>query len=117
MTKNNGKHKGGNDEKWPTITETVRQSILDLEGIVDITETMKNFDRLQYEQPPEYTAERIVNLRRKKLHMSQPVFAAACNIKLPTLQKWERGYSKPTPPVNRLFQLVEKGGLKLIKQD
>ena len=115
MSRNNGKHK--NEEKWPTITETVRQSILDLEGIVDITETMKNFDRLQYEEPPEYSAERIVNLRRKKLHMSQPVFAAACNIKLPTLQKWERGYSKPTPPVNRLFQLVEKGGLELIKQD
>jgi DNA-binding transcriptional regulator YiaG len=72
MRRNNGKHKTGKDEKWPTITETVRQSILDLEGIVDITETMKNFDRLQYEQPPEYTPERIVNLRRKKLHMSQP---------------------------------------------
>jgi putative transcriptional regulator len=117
MNRSNGKHKSKKDEKWPTITETVRQSILDLDGIVDITETMKNFDRLQYEHPPEYTADRIVNLRRNKLHMSQPVFAAACNIKLPTLQKWERGYSRPTPPVNRLFQLVEKGGLDLIKQD
>jgi DNA-binding transcriptional regulator YiaG len=117
MNRSNGKHKSNKDEKWPTITETVRQSILDLDGIVDITETMKNFNHLQYEQPPEYTAEHIVNLRCKKLHMSQPVFAAACNIKLPTLQKWERGYSRPTPPVNRLFQLVEKGGLDLIKQD
>ena len=50
---------------------------------------------------------------RHYLKMSQQVFASVCNIKLPTLQKWERGYSKPTPPVNRLFQLVEKGGLGL----
>lgn len=117
MSLNNGKHSSCKDKKWPTITEAVRESILDLEGIVDITETMKNFDTLQYEKPQEYSPEQIINLRKKKLHMSQPVFAAVCNIKLPTLQKWERGYSKPTPPVNRLFQLVEKGGLDLIKQN
>jgi DNA-binding transcriptional regulator YiaG len=35
---------------------------------------------------------------------------------LSTLQKWERGVAKPTPPVNRLFQLVEKGRLELIRK-
>ncbi len=109
MKKNNGRNK-----KWPAITEVVRESVKDLYGIVDISETMKNFDRLQYECPKTYTPDRIVRLRKRRLHMSQPVFASVCNIKLPTLQKWERGYSKPTPPVNRLFQLVEKGGLDLI---
>ena len=104
-------------EKWPTITEAVRESIQDLDGTTDIKETMKNFNRLQYEEPKEYTSQRIVHLRKNTLHMSQTVFAAVCNIKLPTLQKWERGYSKPTPPINRLFQLVEKGGLTLIRQD
>lgn len=101
-------------EKWPTITEAVRESIEDMGELFDVTETMRNFNELQYETPEEYTPERIVNLRKRKLHMSQHVFAAVCNIKLPTLQKWERGYSKPTPPVSRLFQLVEKGALKLI---
>lgn len=110
--KNNKTAKG----KWPTITDTVRESIKDLDGIVDIKETMRDFNRLQYEEPKTYTSEKIVHLRKHTLHMSQPVFAAVCNIKLPTLQKWERGYSKPTPPINRLFQLVEKGGLDLITQ-
>ena len=96
--------------------ESIEESIKDLEGVVDITETMRRFNKLKYEQPKEYTSDRIVRLRRRKLHMSQSVFASVCNIKLPTLQKWERGYSKPTPPVNRLFQLVEKGALELIKQ-
>jgi putative transcriptional regulator len=116
MKRINGTNKNSVREKWPTITETVHESIRDLEGIVDVTETMKNFNSLQYEEPAKYSAERIVKLRKFKLHMSQPVFAAVCNIKLPTLQKWERGFSRPTPPVNRLFQLVEKGGLDLITQ-
>jgi DNA-binding transcriptional regulator YiaG len=116
MKRTNENHKNEKKGKWPTITEAVRESIQDLDGIVDITETMKNFNRLQYETPKEYTPERIVNLRKNRLRMSQPVFASVCNIKLPTLQKWERGYSRPTPPVNRLFQLVEKGGLDLIIQ-
>ena len=113
---NNVNHRARNPGKWPTITETTRESIKDLEGIIDTTETMKSFNKLQYELPATYTAHRIVALRKNKLRMSQSVFAAVCNIKLPTLQKWERGFSKPTPPVNRLFQLVEKGGLQLILQ-
>ena len=104
------------EERWPTVMESVEQSIKDLDGIVDIKETMRRFNKLKYEMPKEYTSKRIVNLRKGKLHMSQSVFASVCNIKLPTLQKWERGYSRPTPPVNRLFQLVEKGGLDLITQ-
>jgi DNA-binding transcriptional regulator YiaG len=104
-------------KNWPTPMEAVEQSIKDLEGIVDVTETMRRFNRLKYEQPGDYTPKRILNLRKDKLSMSQAVFAAACNIKLPTLQKWESGYSKPTPPVNRLFQLVEKGGLELITKE
>lgn len=101
-------------EKWPTISDTIRETIQDLEGIVDIKETMRDFNRLQYEEPKTYTSEKIVHLRKHTRHMSQPVFAAVCTIKLPTLQKLERGYSKPTPSVNRLFRLVEKGGRSLI---
>jgi DNA-binding transcriptional regulator YiaG len=104
------------NDRWPTVMESVEQSIKDMEGIVDITETMRRFNKLKYEAPKEYSPASIVTLRKKKLKMSQQVFANVCNIKLPTLQKWERGYSKPTPPVNRLFQIVEKGGLGLIQR-
>lgn len=43
--------------------ESVEQSIKDLEGIVDVTETMRNFNTLKYEEAQEYTPERIVHLR------------------------------------------------------
>ncbi|MGB7569429.1 MAG: helix-turn-helix domain-containing protein [Chitinivibrionales bacterium] len=112
----NDSKKTNSDNRWPTVMESVEQSIKDMEGIVDVTETMRRFNKLKYEAPKEYTPTSIVNLRKKKLRMSQQVFANVCNIKLPTLQKWERGYSKPTPPVNRLFQIVEKGGLGLIRR-
>ncbi len=113
----NNKNVKNHEEHWPTVMESVEKSIKDLEGIDDITQTMRRFNKLKYAEAQEYTPDRILHLRKDRLHMSQSVFASVCNIKLPTLQKWERGYSKPTPPVNRLFQLVEKGGLELITQD
>jgi putative transcriptional regulator len=97
-----------------TLMDSIESAITDFEDVSDITATMRNLNALKYEEPIDYDAEQIVNLRKNKLKMSQSVFASLCNIKLPTLQKWERGYSRPTPPVKRLFQLVEKGALNLI---
>ena len=36
---------------WSTVMESVEQSIKDMEGIVDITETMRRFNKLKYEAP------------------------------------------------------------------
>ena len=102
--------------KWPTITEVVRESIHDLSGVVDTTNTLRNFNALQYQPSKEYGPGKIKKLRINRLHMSQAVFANVCNIKLATLQKWERGFCKPTPPVMRLFQLIENGGIELLKK-
>ena len=49
--------------------ESVERSIKDLEGIVDIAETMRRFNKLKYEEAQGYPPERIVNLR-KQAHMS-----------------------------------------------
>ena len=46
MKRNNEKHRNGSTEKWPSITDAVRESIQDLEGVVDVTETMKTFNKL-----------------------------------------------------------------------
>lgn len=102
--------------KWPSITDVVRKSINDLSDVVDTAKTMRDFDKLQYEKAGDYTPSGIKKLRINKLHMSQAVFASICNIKLSTLQKWERGFCKPTPPVMRLFQLIDNGGIDLIKK-
>lgn len=100
-----------------TPMNTIRETLEGIGKVIDNKQTMREFDALHYEIPKEYTAKAITLLRTKRLGMSQTVFARVCNIRLSTLQKWERGVSKPTPPVFRLFQLVEKGGLELIVKD
>jgi putative transcriptional regulator len=99
-----------------TPMDSIRETLEGIGKVIDNKKTMHEFDQLQYEEPKVYSPSAIARLRTKRLGMSQAVFARVCNIRLSTLQKWERGVAKPTPPVNRLFQLVEKGGLELISK-
>jgi putative transcriptional regulator len=108
------KRKKKDDRSWPSVTDAVRETLTDIGKVIDNKQTMREFDALQFEPPKDYGAKEIVHLRTRKLRMSQAVFARACNIRLGTLQKYERGARKPTPPVNRLLQLVERDGLKLV---
>jgi putative transcriptional regulator len=103
-------------KSWPTATESIRETLVGIGKVIDNKETLRQFDALQYEKPRSYKSQDIARLRGRKLRMSQAVFARVCNIRLSTLQKWERGVSHPTPPANRLLQLVEKGALGLLKK-
>lgn len=103
------------NRKYSTITDTVRETLDGISKVTDNKETIRKFNRLQFEEAKVYRPRDIKNLREKKLNMSQAVFAYTCNVKLSTLQKWESGVNKPTPPVNRLFQLIEKDALSLIE--
>jgi DNA-binding transcriptional regulator YiaG len=99
---------------WPTPMDVARKTLEGIGKVVDNKETLRQFDELQYEKPRTYRARDIAWLRSFNMRMSQAVFARVCNIRLSTLQKWERGVSHPTPPANRLLQLVEKGALNLL---
>jgi DNA-binding transcriptional regulator YiaG len=101
---------------WPTTMETIRETLAGIGKVIDNKETLRQFDELQYEKPRTYRSRDIARLRGRTLRMSQAVFARVCNIRLSTLQKWERGVSHPTPPANRLLQLVEKGALGLLEK-
>lgn len=101
-------------KKKLSLSETVRDAIGALGHVQDVRETLREFDKLQYKEPRNYTTHDIVELRTKKMRMSQAVFATVCNAKISTVQKWERGVSKPTPPIFRLFQLIESDALELI---
>ncbi len=99
-----------------SLSATIREAISDLGHVQNVKETLREFDKLQYIKPKPYTRHGIVSLRKDKMHMSQAVFAEVCNAKLSTVQKWERGITKPTPPVFRLFQLIERNALELINR-
>jgi|SRR5687767_5314528 len=57
--------------------------------------------------PPHYDAQRIRRLR-KRLNMSQPVFARSLNASDATVKAWEQGKRLPDGTSLRLLELVEK---------
>ena len=56
--------------------------------------------------PPEYDLVRVQRLR-KKLNMSQSVFAATMNVSRRTVQSWEQGIRTPSDSSLRLLEVFE----------
>lgn len=54
-----------------------------------------------------YTAERVKRVRRK-LKLSQPVFAEALNVSAATVRAWEQGARTPEGPSRRLLEVAER---------
>ncbi len=55
--------------------------------------------------PPRVEPAQIVSLR-KKLRMSQAVFAATLNVSTRTVQSWEQGAREPSDAALRMIQIV-----------
>ena len=58
------------------------------------------------ETPPAKSGADIVRLR-KRLNMSQGVFARVLNVSAKTVQSWEHGERKPSQAALRLLQILE----------
>jgi DNA-binding transcriptional regulator YiaG len=114
MNHKKGKRISPKRKRKLTVLESLRETVSDLGRVIDTKETLKEFDKMLYKEPKKYSKRDIIKLRTEKMKMSQAVFAAVCNAKLSTVQKWERGVALPTPPVYRLFQLIESRALELI---
>ena len=80
-------------------------------GVVD-KQTLRDFEA-QALPPPSYTADTIRNLR-KRLHVSQGVFAAYLNASVSTVQKWENGEKKPSGAALRLLSVIDRKGLEVL---
>lgn len=61
---------------------------------------------VQVTPPPRYGASRIAEIRRK-LNVSQPVFASMLNVKPATVKAWEQGVREPEGPTRRLLEVAE----------
>lgn len=57
--------------------------------------------------PPPASPKRVAALRRR-LKMSQSVFAAALNVSPKLVQSWEQGIRRPSRGDLRLIQIIEK---------
>ncbi|MBV9773600.1 MAG: helix-turn-helix domain-containing protein [Gemmatimonadetes bacterium] len=56
--------------------------------------------------PPRYDADRIRSIRRR-LGVSQPVFAGLLNVSGGTVRAWEQGLRDPDGPSLRLLEVAE----------
>jgi putative transcriptional regulator len=95
-----------------SIAKSLTSVIEDLhkDGIVDEI-TMREIHTLCLPDVKEYTAKRIIELR-KKIRLSQAAFASVVNVSPSTVQKWERGAKKPAGSSKRLFDIIERKGLE-----
>ena len=55
---------------------------------------------------PDFTRQRVARLR-KRLGVSQPVFAQALNVSPETVKAWEQGKNAPGGPAARLLEIAE----------
>ncbi len=96
------------------ILEAVRETARDLHqlGFID-KRRMRQFDALCLEPVPEYDAEKIRALR-KRLNLSQAVFAAILNTSASTVRKWEVGDKRPSGPSQKLLDLIDRKGLEAV---
>ena len=95
-----------------SVSKSLTSVVDDLfnDGSVDEI-TMREIHSLCLPDIQEYSAARIVELR-KKTHLSQAAFAAVVNVSPSTVQKWERGAKKPNGSSQRLFDIIERKGLE-----
>lgn len=57
--------------------------------------------------PPAYDAQQIRSLR-KRLNVSQPIFAGMLNVSGSTVRAWEQGQRQPDGPSLRLLQIADR---------
>jgi len=102
--------------KQSKILDVVEDGLYEIGKVKPIVQTIREFNKLKYEDVKEYTSKDIIRLRKTRLGLSQSSFACAINARLSTVQKWERGVRRPAPYANRLFQILEKKGLSVIEK-
>lgn len=97
-----------------SIKKSVIETVKDLHeiGVVD-TITMRNFETLCLPELPEYTPEKIADMRAK-LKLSQAALAAIMNVSKSTVQKWEQGQKHPSGASQKLLSVIENKGIEAL---
>jgi putative transcriptional regulator len=98
------------------ILASVHEAARDLHdaGAMDVT-TMRSFDALCVPPVPAMTAKDVRRIRRK-LRVSQAVFASMLNVGTATVASWEREQSgkAPSGASLKLLDLVDRKGLDVL---
>lgn len=97
-----------------SILEVVHDTAKDLNdaGVMDDM-TLREFDALCLPPVHPFSANDIKKLR-KRIKVSQGVFAAYLNTSPSTIRQWEQGKKTPSGMSLKLLNLVEKKGLEVL---
>lgn len=97
------------------ILDMVEGELHNISTIKDVSVSIQEFDKLKYPLPQSYTSRKVVAIR-KKLKVSQAVFAHLLNVRPTTVQKWERGVNSPSGASARLLELFERKGIGILSE-
>ena len=81
-------------------------------GVMD-KQTMRKFDDACLTPVRPLAPEEIRSLRERE-GASQAVFARYLNTSESTVEKWESGAKRPSPPLRKLLSVVQKHGLQVL---
>ena len=73
----------------------------------DIPAPSNRARRIVVDKPPQYDADRVRAIR-KRLDVSQALFAEALNVSTSTVRSWEQGQRVPDGPSRRLLEVADR---------
>lgn len=93
-----------NDREFAELKEGAEEALAHARGRMV---TLRTRSALRRQKPPPFTPARIRSIRRR-LNVSQPVFAELLYVTKATACKWEQGLRKPSGSALRLLEIAEK---------
>ena len=96
------------------ILDMVEEELQAASQIKDVSMSIKKFNKIKYPAPKKYTKNDVIRIR-KKLHVSQAVFAYLLNASESTIRKWEIGLKQPGGANCRLLQIIENLGMGVLQ--
>jgi putative transcriptional regulator len=102
-------------KKRSKVLDMVEEDLHALSQVKDMTQSIKEFNKILYPEPKQYTGKDVLRIR-KKLKVSQSVFAYLLNASESTVRKWEAGDKEPGGANCRLLQIIDKNGIVVLEK-
>ena len=97
-------------KKQSKVLDMVEEELYAIGEIKDTSLSIRKFNKIRYPEPKHYKAKDIISIR-KKLKISQAVFAYLMNASESTIRQWESGAKEPGGANCRLLQIIENKGV------
>lgn len=103
-----------NRRKTPSkVFDMVEEDLHAIGEVKDVALSINKLNKIRYPEPKRYTARDVIRIR-KKLNVSQAVFAYLLNASESTVKKWETGVKVPGGANCRLLQIIETNGAEIL---